>query len=117
MASIAHVSPDPAGPEPASLVDWDLAVTTAKRLMRPSPEIDRAAAAAVVSDLRRYAALAEGHVRGYTLLETESATAPLVVVDRAGWVQANVDGLRLIIDPLVDKLRASRPLPGAFATA
>jgi coenzyme F420 biosynthesis associated uncharacterized protein len=85
--------------------------------MRPGPEIDRAEAEHVVSELRRDAALAEGHVRGYTLLETESATAPVVVVDRAGWVQANVDGLRLVIDPLVAKLRASRPEPGSFATA
>ena len=56
-------------------------------------------------------------MRGYTLLDTESATAPVVVVDRPGWVQANVDGLRMIIDPLVEKLRASRPESGAFATA
>ncbi len=117
MAFMAHVSPGPAGPEPASMVDWDLAVTTAKRLMRPGPDIDRSEAARVVADLRRYAALAEDHVRGYTLLDTESATAPVVVVDRAGWVQANVDGLRVIIDPLVEKLRSSRPESGSFATA
>jgi coenzyme F420 biosynthesis associated uncharacterized protein len=99
------------------MVDWDLAVTTAKRLMRPSPDIPRAEAAKVVSDLRRFAAVAEGHVRAYTLLETESATAPVVIVDRPGWVQANVDGLRVIIDPLVEKLRSSRPESGSFATS
>jgi coenzyme F420 biosynthesis associated uncharacterized protein len=117
MALLAHVTPGPAGAEPASLVDWDLAVTTAKRLMRPGPDIDRSEASRVVSDLRRFATLAEGHVRGYTLLNSESATAPVVIVDRPGWVQANVDGLRLIIDPLVEKLRRSRPEPGSFATA
>jgi coenzyme F420 biosynthesis associated uncharacterized protein len=99
------------------MVDWDLAVTTARRLMRPGPDIDRAHAARVVADLRRYAAEAERHVRTFTQLETESSTAPVVVVDRAGWVQANVDGLRLVIDPLVDKMRANRGDPGAFATA
>ncbi|MDP9318297.1 MAG: zinc-dependent metalloprotease [Actinomycetota bacterium] len=99
------------------MVDWDLAVTTARRLMRPGPDIGRDEAAHAVADLRRYAAQAEGHVRSYTLLDTESATAPVVVVDRAGWVQANVDGLRLVIDPLVEKMRASRSDPSSFATA
>ena len=83
----------------------------------PVPTIDRDEATSVVADLRRYAAQSEQHVRRYTLLETESATAPVVVVDRGGWVQANVDGLRLVIDPLVDKLRATRADPGPLATA
>ncbi len=117
MAFMAHVPPGPAGSAPASMVDWDLAVTTAKRLMRPSPEISREAVAEVVSDLRRYAALAEGHVRSYTELVTESATAPVVVVDRAGWVQTNVDGLRQIVDPLVEKLRTTRAEPSSLGTA
>jgi coenzyme F420 biosynthesis associated uncharacterized protein len=124
MAFLSHLSPGAAGSESGapgsesvSMVDWDLAVSTAKRLMRPSPEVDRGEATRVVADLRRYAALAEGHVRTFTLLDTESATAPVVVVDRAGWVQANVDGLRTILDPLVGKLRSSRSDPGALATA
>ena len=32
-------------------------------------------------------------------------------------MQANVDGLRQVIDPLIDKLRGSRSEPGAFTTA
>ncbi len=99
------------------LVDWDLAVTTARRLMRPGPDVSRKEAASVVGDLRRYAALAEGHVRDFTLLQAESATAPVMVVDRVAWVQANVDGLRFVIDPLVAKLRAAHDAPGPIATA
>ena len=40
-----------------------------------------------------------------------------MVVDRAGWVQANVDGLSFVIDPLIDKLRRSGDQPGAVAMA
>jgi coenzyme F420 biosynthesis associated uncharacterized protein len=123
MSHSAPEPPDAAGnaadadQEPPALVDWDLALTTAKRLMRPSPDVDRPEAARVVSDLRRYAAEAEQHVRGYTLLDTESATAPVVVIDRPGWVQANIDAMKLVIEPLIQKLRASHGQPGAFATA
>src|SRR4051794_15383152 len=116
MAHLAASPPD-STTAPASTVDWDLAVTTAKRLMRPGPDIGRDEAARAVADLRRFAAEAEHHVRAYTELASESATAPVVVVDRAGWVQANIDGLRVVIDPLVEKLRSTRPDPGAFATA
>src|SRR5690348_1015281 len=97
--------------EPVSMVDWDLAFTTAQRLMRPSPSVNRQEASRIVSDLRRYAAQAEEHVRGYTELETESATAPVVVVDRPGWVQANIDGMRRVVDPLITKLRKSQGQP------
>ena len=91
----------------AEMVDWDLAVQTARRMMRPGPEVTRDEARAVVADLRAGAAKAEGHVRSYTGLAAESATAPVVVVDRPGWVQANADGFRVVLRPLVRKMRAT----------
>ncbi len=101
----------------ADMVDWELAVSTAQRLMRPGPEVIRDEAAGVVADLRRYAAEAETHVRAFTLLRAQSATAPVMVVDRPAWVQANVDGLRFVVDPLVTRLRAAHDAPGPVATA
>jgi coenzyme F420 biosynthesis associated uncharacterized protein len=89
----------------AEMVDWDLAVTTAQRLMRPSPEISPDAARDVVAELRRGAAKSEEHVRGFTGLHAESATAPVLVVDRVGWVQANADGFRQILRPLIARMR------------
>ena len=103
--------------DPADMVDWDLAVTTAKRLVKPGPEIGRDAARQVVEELRRSAAEAEGHVRGYTGLNAESATAPVLVVDRGGWVQANADGFRQVLRPLIAKMRDKRGDPGSLATA
>ena len=90
------------------MVDWELAVSTARRMMRPGPEVTREEAHAVVADLRTGAAAAEGHVRSHTGLVVESATAPVVVVDRPGWVQANADGFRVVLRPLVHKMRASQ---------
>ncbi len=99
------------------MVDWDLAVTTAKRLMKPGPEVSRGEARQVVEELRGMAALSEGHVRSYTELYAESATAPVLVVDRGGWVQANADGFKQVLRPLITKMREKRGEPSAVSTA
>ncbi|MBM7791396.1 zinc-dependent metalloprotease [Tenggerimyces flavus] len=91
-----------------SMVDWDFAVSTARRLTRPGPDISREEAAQAVSDLREFAALSEGHVREYTGLHTSGGRAPVLVVDRNGWVQANADGFREVLAPLAAKLREKR---------
>jgi coenzyme F420 biosynthesis associated uncharacterized protein len=101
----------------AEMVDWDLAVVAARRLMRPSPQIGADEAREVVAELRRDAAASEQHVRGFTGLQAASATAPVLVVDRVGWVQANADGFRQILQPLVARLRERRGEPSAMSTA
>ncbi|GAA2742978.1 zinc-dependent metalloprotease [Kitasatospora cinereorecta] len=100
------------------MVDWDLAVATATRLARPGPEVSREEARTVVAELRRHALEAEEHVREYTgMLSSSLADAPatpVLVVDRPGWVRANVAGFRTVVQPLVDKLQARRTdTPGA----
>ncbi|MFF4764477.1 zinc-dependent metalloprotease [Streptomyces sp. NPDC001292] len=91
------------------MVDWNLAVATATRLVRPGPEVSRDEARAVVAELRRHAKASEGHVRGFTRLGTrEARDTPVLVVDRPGWVRANVAGFREILKPLLDKMQERR---------
>jgi len=97
------------------LVDWDFAVQTAGQLLRPGPDIPPTEAAEVVARLRVHAAVAEGHVRDYAGLEARSATAPVLVVDRPGWVQANADGFATVLQPLLDKAAAQHAAPSALA--
>ncbi len=85
------------------MVDWTLAFTTAQRLIKPGPEISREGAAQAVAELRDAAARAEAYVIGVTGLETPSATAPVLVIDRPGWIQANIDAFRTILAPLNEK--------------
>ncbi|MEZ7004639.1 zinc-dependent metalloprotease [Streptomyces sp. AD55] len=93
----------------SGMVDWNLAVATATRLVRPGPEVSRDEARAVVAELRRHAKAAEGHVRGFTRLATDEAhDTPVLVVDRPGWVRANVAGFREILRPLLDKMEERR---------
>ncbi|WP_210593326.1 zinc-dependent metalloprotease [Streptomyces sp. GESEQ-35] len=93
----------------AEMVDWNLAVATATRLVRPGPEVSRDEARAVVAELRRHAKASEEHVRGFTRMGTDDAhDTPVLVVDRPGWVRANVAGFREILKPLLDKMQERR---------
>ncbi|MFP5283100.1 MAG: zinc-dependent metalloprotease [Actinomycetes bacterium] len=85
------------------MVDWTVALSTAQKLVKPGPEISRAGAAQVVAALRDCAARAEAYVLSVTGLETASATAPVLVVDRPGWISANLDGFRQVLAPLAAK--------------
>ncbi|MEL5958684.1 zinc-dependent metalloprotease [Streptomyces sp. CLV115] len=95
----------------AEMVDWNLAVATATRLVRPGPEISREEAREVVAELRRHAKAAEEHVRSFTRMipeGTEPEDTPVLVVDRAGWIKANVAGFRELLRPLLGKMQDRR---------
>src|SRR3954466_15284900 len=91
-----------------TMIDWDLAVSAASRLAGPGPMISRPGAEAVVAELRADADRSTGLVREFTGLDATERTAPVLVVDRTGWIQANADGCAEIMGPLVDKLQAKR---------
>ncbi|MDG9704344.1 zinc-dependent metalloprotease [Streptomyces sp. DH37] len=91
------------------MVDWNLAVATATRLVKPGPEVSREEAREAVAELRRHAAAAEGHVRGFTRMTPDGAAdTPVLVVDRPGWIRANVAGFRELLAPLLGKMQARR---------
>ncbi|MFE5295072.1 zinc-dependent metalloprotease [Streptomyces sp. NPDC056632] len=98
----------------SGMVDWNLAVATATRLVRPGPEVTRDEAREVVAELRRHAKAAEEHVRAYTRMIPEGrdpadiTDTPVLVVDRAGWIKANVAGFRELLSPLLDKMKERR---------
>ncbi|WP_065485433.1 zinc-dependent metalloprotease [Streptomyces sp. PTY087I2] len=95
----------------AQMVDWNLAVATATRLVRPGPDISREEARAVVAELRRHAKASEEHVRLFTRMipeGTEPEDTPVLVVDRPGWVKANVAGFRELLQPLLAKMESRR---------
>ncbi|MFI5620979.1 zinc-dependent metalloprotease [Streptomyces sp. NPDC051567] len=95
----------------AEMVDWNLAVATATRLVRPGPEVGRDEARAVVAELREHARTAERHVREYTRMIPPGQVVPrtpVLVVDRAGWVKANVAGFRELLGPLLGTVRERR---------
>jgi coenzyme F420 biosynthesis associated uncharacterized protein len=100
-----------------SMVDWDFAVTLGGRIAGQGPEVTAEDAAAVVAELRAGADRSTGLVRDFTGLEAAERTAPVLVVDRPSWVQANADGFRTIMDPLIDKLAARKGVPQGLSLA
>ncbi len=93
------------------MVDWNLAVATATRLVRPGPEVGRDEAREIVAELRGHAMASEDHVRAYTRMVPDGhdpVDTPVLVVDRPGWVKANVAGFRELLAPLFAKMRERR---------
>ena len=90
------------------MIDWDLAVSAASRIAGPGPVITRPDADAVVAELKAGADRSTGLVREFTGLVASERTAPVLVVDRTGWIQANADGFAQVMGPLVEKLQARR---------
>jgi coenzyme F420 biosynthesis associated uncharacterized protein len=92
-----------------SLVDWSVAARTAGSLAPAPPAVSPDEAAAVVAELRSDTERAAAHVAELTRLNEPAVTAPTLVVDRPGWVSANVASLASVLDPVTEKLMASRP--------
>ncbi len=94
------------------MVDWDFAVSLGSRIAGEGPAVSREEAAEAVEELRAGANRSTGLVREFTGLVARDHTAPVLVVDRAGWVQANADSFRVLMTPLVHKLTDKKPPTG-----
>ena len=90
------------------MIDWDFAVATASRMAGQGPDVSRAEADEVVAELRAGAERSTALVRDYTGLTAVAATAPILVVDRRGWIQANADSFATLVNPVVDKIVSRR---------
>ena len=90
------------------MIDWDLALKTAERLVPPGPERTASEVDEIVADLRAASAEAEGPVRAFTgLVPAPAADTPVLVVDRARWVEANLASSKILLEPVLTKLGES----------
>jgi coenzyme F420 biosynthesis associated uncharacterized protein len=96
---------------PAGMVDWDLAVATATRLLSAGPEVSRSEADAAVGSLRQLTDVAVDHVQQITRLAATGPVPPTRVVDRPAWVRVNADSMATLLTPVVAKLEERRPHP------
>jgi len=97
------------------VIDWDLAVATGVRLVRPGPQVSREEAKQAVSELRRLSLEAEGHVKDFTRIDSAPPEAA-TIVDRPGWIRANVDGFRVVLEPLTQKLNGMPAIVSAVGS-
>jgi coenzyme F420 biosynthesis associated uncharacterized protein len=90
------------------VIDWDVAVNTGVRLVRPGPQVDLSDARQAVAQLRELSTVAAGHVRDFTGMNPLEPAGPAVIVDRPGWIRANVDGFRVVLEPVLQQMGAER---------
>jgi coenzyme F420 biosynthesis associated uncharacterized protein len=101
------------------MIDWQVATSTGVRWVRPGPQVSMTDARKVVAELRALAAAVAEPVHELTGLPGSAEDGKVAVVDRPGWIRANVDGFRVVLDPLVQRMAetGSVPQPGSVITA
>jgi len=96
------------------MIDWNVALQTATRLSKPGPDLSPDEVADVVAELREAAAKSEAPVREFTELHAAAAEAPVLVVDRHRWVEANLATFRVLVDPVLARLESEGKAPSGL---
>ncbi|HET7783815.1 MULTISPECIES: zinc-dependent metalloprotease [Pseudarthrobacter] len=93
-----------------SLINWDLAASTAARLAPAGPVLSEAAMGEAVDSLRRLADVSVEHVHQITGLEAarDLRDSSVLVVDRASWAKANTQSFAVMLKPAMEKMLESR---------
>ncbi|HEY1622989.1 MAG TPA: zinc-dependent metalloprotease [Streptosporangiaceae bacterium] len=90
------------------MIDWEVAVNTGIRWARPGPQVSLSEARRTVAELRELALTVAEPVQEVTGMVSAEEVGRIAVVDRPGWIRANVDGFRVVLEPLVEQLRAKQ---------
>jgi coenzyme F420 biosynthesis associated uncharacterized protein len=94
------------------MIDWDTAISTGVRFAKQGPQVSLTDARAVVAELRGLTTVVQQPVREVTGLTSQGSVGPVAVVDRPGWIRANVSGFQVVLEPLAEKLAArGNPVP------
>ena len=93
------------------LVDWDFAAATGRRLVPAGPRVTPGEAAALVAELRADADRARDPVAQTARLHAPAGASPVLVVDRPGWIEANVSSMRAMLGPVLATMADKRKRP------
>ncbi|WP_426227311.1 zinc-dependent metalloprotease [Pseudarthrobacter sp. DSP2-3-2b1] len=111
MESTASDSSAPATSSPAqALINWDLAASTAARLVSAGPTLNTGEINEAVDSLRKLADASVPHVHEITGLDAakDLRDSSVLVVDRANWAKANTQSFAVMLKPAMEKMLASR---------
>jgi coenzyme F420 biosynthesis associated uncharacterized protein len=95
------------------MIDWNVATSTAIRWVRPGPQVSLAEARRVVAELRVQALAVAAPVREVTGLPGDDDGGKVAIVDRPGWIKANISGFQVVLDPLVEHMQEIGAVPAA----
>lgn len=96
-------------------VDWQLARKTGHRIVRDGPSVTAEEARTAVEELRAAARRAHQPVADTARLHSPDDATPVHVVDRKGWIDANVSSMEALLTPVIDKLTAKKQAGPAAA--
>ncbi|MDZ7576643.1 MAG: zinc-dependent metalloprotease [Candidatus Nanopelagicales bacterium] len=91
------------------MIDWATAAGVGVRLAPAGPDVAADEANEAVAALTDAAARAVTPVREVTGLIADPSVHETAVVDRATWIRSNVDGLRVVLEPMEQRMLAQRP--------
>jgi coenzyme F420 biosynthesis associated uncharacterized protein len=94
--------------ETSGYVDWGFAKATGRRLVQAGPRVSPGEAAEVVASLRSAARRSRGPVAETARMHSPSEGSAVLIVDRGGWIDANVDSLQSMLDPVIAAVLAKR---------
>ncbi len=92
------------------MIDWTTAQATANRLTPAGPDLTAAEVSDVVAELREAAQIAQQPVAEFTGL-TPAHPAPVLIVDRPRWTEANLSSFTKLMVPFEEHLAAKGKLP------
>jgi len=115
MTSTEMASQPATRTETSGFVDWGFAKATGRRLVQAGPKVTPEQAAEVVASLRSAAQRSRGPVAETARMDAPKGDSAVLIVDRSGWIDANVDSLRSMLEPVIRAMLAKRttPAPGS----
>ncbi|MCE7885169.1 MAG: coenzyme F420 biosynthesis-associated protein, partial [Actinobacteria bacterium ATB1] len=103
--------------EAGAAIDWDLAERVAVRTCGTTGFSQTSNAVTMPGDLRVLTERAQALVEDFTGLRSAAGAATAEVIDRPGWIRANLAGFRHMLEPIAEKIaeveqfRTQRDMP------
>jgi len=99
----------------SGFVDWGFAKATGRLLVQAGPRVIPDQAAEVVASLRSAAQRSRVPVAETARMHSPEDASAVLIVDRPGWIDANVDSLESMLEPVIMAMLAKRrsPTPGS----
>lgn len=117
MMTSSELAVQPAGQAYTSgYVDWAFAKATGRRMVAAGPRVTPDQAVEVVGALRSAAERARVPVAETARMHSPAGSSPILIVDRPGWIDANVDSLQSMLEPVVAAMLAKRKTPAQQAS-
>jgi coenzyme F420 biosynthesis associated uncharacterized protein len=89
-------------------VDWNLALKVGRAVAGNGPATSAALRDEVRSDFNDFVKMSDGLVTDFTGLRPAEPAGRPIVLDRAGWIEVNIEGFRALLKPLGEKFSGIR---------